>query len=132
MKKKLLIAIGCIGLFAVLFFAFAPEPRTNAVIESGRRLINSPGQGCVDYTRKKLKDPSSIRLVEWHKINDNEILLKFKATNTYGAYLEGTQKCTVDSNGVNEASTQAQEVLDGLDKQIAEAQEKMNNRAVKP
>lgn len=131
MKKTLIIASVCIAAFALIFFSFAPEPRTNAVKEWGRRISNDSGQGCVDYTRKKLKDSSSIRLIEWHKINDSEVILKYKATNSYGAYVEGTQKCIVDDKGVNEAVTQSEEHLDDLKRQVAEINERKSKNSTK-
>lgn len=120
-KKKMKIIAFCLGipfLFAIAFFSFAPEPRTNAVIESYRRVTRNPGQGCLDYTRKKLKDPSSIRLIDWHEEKKNDVvgavILNYKATNDYGGYVKGTQKCTLINGVVNELSTEINDLTADL------------------
>lgn len=108
--KIISIASFCVGIpfvFAILFFSFAPEPRTNAVVESWRRLKHDHGQLCLDYTREKLKDPGSIRLIKWHedskriKTTNSYVVLTYKATNSYGAYVEGSSICYVNSMGVD-------------------------------
>jgi hypothetical protein len=115
-----------------MFFSFAPEPRTNIVIESLRRLKQDHGQLCLDYTREKLKDPGSIRMIEWHD-DKNEygsfIYLKYKASNSYGAYVEGTQKCYVGMDGIDKNTIETVEVIERLEKQNSISQEKIGKIA---
>jgi hypothetical protein len=118
--KYLLYGVGLL----ILFLAFAPENRTNAVIEAWRRVTSDDGQACLDYTREKVKNPSSIRLIEW---NEKSGILKYKATNSYGAYVEDTQKCYISGafGGVvdkelTESSIQAEENLKATQKLVQE------------
>lgn len=92
MRNKAAIACVVPALLVLLFFMFAPEDRINSVSETYRRITNDPSQRCLDLVRPTLKNPDSARIVR-HSIEDKCVIVRYKATNSYGAYVEGSTVC---------------------------------------
>lgn len=123
--KKIVVVILSLFMIVIVFFMFAPEDRINTVIEYKRRTTNDPGQRCFDYVKKKLKDPDSARYVSYEKDNQNRIVIHYKAKNGYGAYVNGSDVCSINSDGkVDEALTEADNVLYNLKQQNEEFNKK--------
>lgn len=96
--KKVLITLLSLLLVVGSFFMFAPEDRINYAKETWRRIQKNDAQLCLDIARKELKDPESARLISLEKVTYKEdksrvgtYLLRYKAKNSYGAYVIGEE-----------------------------------------
>lgn len=96
--KKVLVTLLSLLLVVGSFFMFAPEDRINYAKEAWRRIQKDDAQLCLDIARKELKDPESARLISLEKVTYKEdksragtYLLRYKAKNSYGAYVIGEE-----------------------------------------
>lgn len=105
MKKNILRAVAVPVVLIPLFFMFAPEERTNSVVEGWRRMTSDNAQACLDYERQSLKDPEGARLVSTGFKGTNFFII-YKAKNGYGTY--GTMKgvCSFSSGKVDPVMSQ--------------------------
>jgi hypothetical protein len=101
---KLGVMAAAVGV-VVAVAALMPEERLNQVKTAWSRAIGDPGTACLDYERRRLHDPDSARLLEVVSQTDNEIVIKYKAKNAYGAYITGDEVCAVSSGKFDESNT---------------------------
>lgn len=83
--KKYIYLLSAFGALVVLFFAFAPEDRILLVKTKYRRLLQDPGQLCLDYHAIALKDPKTAEILEVSKAS-NYLAVVYRAKNGFGAY----------------------------------------------
>jgi hypothetical protein len=93
-----------IGVVFVLYI-MAPQEKLDHVSEAWLRLTNDPGESCLEYERKLLKDPDSSRLISESSKGD-VTTIRYKAKNSYGAFDDAEAVCSILGGKVNEYSTQ--------------------------
>lgn len=83
---------------ACTLYLVTPQEKIDRVGESWLRFKKDPGQACLDYERRQLKDPDSARLLG-ASTNDGKTTIKYKAKNGYGAYGQTEALCWFSSYG---------------------------------
>lgn len=92
----------------VAVFLLMPQERLDGIKESWRRLTGDPGQACLDFERRNLKDAESARLLTASRDKAlHHVTINYKAKNSYGAFVESEVVCWVDDTDgkVNENLT---------------------------
>lgn len=137
--KKISTAVLTLFIAVAAFFMFAPEDRINYAKETWRRIQKDDAQLCLDVARKELKDPESARLISLEKITFKEdksragtYLLKYKAKNSYGAYVTGEEYFQYDLINNQWQIDSLYKLTQDLKKQNKELEEQIKERKAKP
>lgn len=86
MRKMIYGASAVAGVLLVVYLVM-PAERAEGVHETFMRLTDSDAVGCLDYERQSLKDPDSARIISVASgSKSDEIKIRYKAKNGYGAY----------------------------------------------
>lgn len=93
--KYLIILIAIILLSGASYF-FLPEQKQEQ-IKSFIRANNSEQQ-CLNFHKTEFKDPESTILLGF-KTSANQIEVKYKSKNSYGAYVSGWLSCPLNNEG---------------------------------
>ena len=109
-----------IFLVIALFFTFAPDHRVEKIMVSWRQLSGDKGQTCLDAWKSTLRDPQSAQLIS-SDVFDDVIFVTYRATNSFGTFLEGIFECPLRENGeVNTTAVvldKTQQLLEALKRQ---------------
>jgi len=97
--------IAGIILLGIAVLLLMPKDRIDSMEESWRRFKKEPGQACLDYQRKNLKDPSSARLINTTVLSDFDVSINYSAKNSYGANLTAEALCTVQDGKIDDLGT---------------------------
>ena len=88
-------------ILAVIFIMFAADHRVEGVKATWRRTIGDNGQICLDAWKSSLKDPQSTQLLSTTPRGEDMIMVKYRATNSYGAYTTGFFDCPIKNGSVD-------------------------------
>ena len=103
MKSARWVAGAAVAVVAMYFLM--SQERLDGVTDTLRRAKGDSGQACLDFERRKLKDPESARLLA-ASTGDNSVTITYKAKNSYGAFGQTSSVCVVDASGrVSEPGT---------------------------
>lgn len=97
------IVIGSLTVVVVLLL-LTPQDKLDSANESWSRLWRNPAQLCLDYERSQLKDPDSAKVLSSHT-DGNDVTIKYKAKNSYGAFGTTEVTCSVKSGQIDIEST---------------------------
>lgn len=103
MNLAKLVAVFAAAVVAV--FLLMPQEKLDGMKESWLRVKSDPGQACLDFERRDLKDPDSARLLNTLKRQGSDVTITYKAKNSYGAFGQAEVVCSVDDGKVNEFGT---------------------------
>jgi hypothetical protein len=95
-KTRVKYIFGAVVAALMLWF-IAPEESRNMFSEASLRLSGSKGLMCLEYERKRLKDPDSSRLLISSSDETGVTTITYKAKNSYGAYITSEAKCIFNS-----------------------------------
>lgn len=100
--RPIAIAAIAVTVVALLLVAF------RAPIRVAVTRLAGPEEACLDSLRLSLKDPDSAKVVSNLKsrgldLPDGAFFLRYKATNSYGAYVSSNTICSVSYSGAYEA-----------------------------
>lgn len=132
--KKIALTTGGALLIVGLVFLLIPQERADAISTYIKRSRGDLGMVCLDYYRNNLKDPESAKLINTTFTDSTElqeISIKYKAKNSYGAYITSEEKCTFIDGKLNEKLTDnskiVEEEINKMDKEIACRKQKMRD-----
>lgn len=101
----------------VALFFLMPQERVDGIAETWRRAKGDPGQACLDFERRSLKDPDSARLTMVSAVAGPLVTIEYRAKNTFGAYDQAAVVCAVDAKGnLNESDTRIARLKATLDR----------------
>ena len=106
MKQGLKWAALSIAVLLVVYLV-TPQDKIDGWQVSWLRVTGSPGIACLDYQRKQLKDPDSAKLTST-VTKDGTTTIRYKAANSYGAFVSADAQCTVLYGAVNVELTEMQ------------------------
>ena len=106
MKQGLKWAALSIAVLLVVYLV-TPQDKIDGWQVSWLRVTGSPGIACLDYQRKQLKDPDSAKLTST-VTKDGNTTIRYKAANSYGAFVSGEAQCDVSYGVVNVELTEMQ------------------------
>lgn len=100
--NKTAISIAFLGGVFVLVFFLAPEERLEAINKALRYVTAPKVNECLDVWQDRFVDPDSIMYLSsyerhegaWHSLN-----IKYKAKNSYGAWVSNYLTCGLDGEG---------------------------------
>lgn len=99
-------AFGCL-MTIVIFFGLITMCSVIPTKPTKTKVENSGWDGSVyqveSYIKKNAKDPSSVEFMEWSPLVKNGesqmVRVKYRAKNSFGAYVINNETYTIDSNG---------------------------------
>lgn len=122
MKNTMFKRITIIILVSLpVIWLFTPAEKLEQLQVSWNRLWNDPGTACLDFYRPTLKDPDSAKLVSTSKKSENTYDIKYKAKNSYGAYVVGDTTCKFASGQVDPVLTELHVLSKDLESELAKA-----------
>lgn len=106
MKNKPLLVVACALGIAVLMYFFAPEEK----LEPLKSVFRSAKKNeCLDLWRSRFDNPGSLVYVdsyEWHEKGWHRLTIKYRAKNSFGAWVSNHLSCGLDGAGkINRAET---------------------------
>lgn len=111
-KWAVIVTVGIAVVYLVM-----PQERIDRTHESWLRLTGDPGQACLDFERRVLKDADSARLLTVTAVKDSMVTITYRAKNGYGAYDQSTAVCSVDGRGeINESNTRIARLKSAVDR----------------
>lgn len=106
---------------AAVVYLVMPQGKLDQARESWLRLTHDSGEACLDFERQRLKDPDSARLLSAFS-KDGATTIRYKAMNSYGAYVTSEVQCAVSGNEVDAHLTDMQRGNQRSDAKIQEMQ----------
>lgn len=91
--------VAVLAIAVVAVFLLMPQEKLDGMKESWLRVKNDPGQACLDFERRGLKDPDSARLLSTSEGERSVVMITYKAKNSYGAFDKSEAACSTDPDG---------------------------------
>ena len=112
--------IGGAIFLSIVLYLVTPQDKLDRGHESWLRLTGSPDIACLDYERRRLKDPDSAKLIS--AISEHgTTTIRYRATNSYGAFISAEAQCATEDGKVNLERTQVVRENTRLEDRIGEA-----------